>query len=411
MISSNRNVPMFFYNVAHFFTHMFMLLFPTVVLALEREWRVPYSQLIPLTLPAFVLYGVGALPGGWLADRWSARGVLIIMLVGTGGAAVLTGMARSPFEMACGLGLIGLFASLYHPVGLALVTRDAESRGRALGVNALFGSLGMASAGLVASGLSDSISWRAAFFVPGALALLTGLAYSAVPRISETIAVRTPVRKDQQEPSALREVTVAFLPLAVASLATSLLFNATSIALPKVVETGGMMGAKGIMSVGAWVSLMFLFGGLAQLAGGFLSDRFPLRRIYVVCYLIQIPALLVAGILGGLPMLLATGAVVIVQLIAIPVNDGLYAEYSPPRWRATAFGARFAVSLAGSSLAVPIVAIVYGLTGEFMLLFGILGVLALLSAGTMAFLPAIPRATVKSGDLQNHLSTGRAELA
>ena len=54
---------------AHAFSHMFILLYATVVLALEREFAMPYADLQWLSVPAFVLFGVGSLPAGWLGDR------------------------------------------------------------------------------------------------------------------------------------------------------------------------------------------------------------------------------------------------------------------------------------------------------------------------------------------------------
>ena len=49
-----------------------MLIYPVVVLSLEREFNQPYAELLPLAFAGFVLYGVAALPAGWLADRFSA---------------------------------------------------------------------------------------------------------------------------------------------------------------------------------------------------------------------------------------------------------------------------------------------------------------------------------------------------
>jgi MFS family permease len=75
-----------------------------------------------------------------------------------------------------GLAAVGLFSAIYHPVGVAWVVKSARARGMALAVNGIFGSLGIAAAGLVAGALIDAISWRAAFIVPGAVCLATGLA-------------------------------------------------------------------------------------------------------------------------------------------------------------------------------------------------------------------------------------------
>ena len=80
-----------FANVGHLFTHMLLLLYPTVVLALEGRYGLSYGELLALSMPGFVLYGVAALPAGWLGDRWSAEYMIVIYFLGSGGAAIATG--------------------------------------------------------------------------------------------------------------------------------------------------------------------------------------------------------------------------------------------------------------------------------------------------------------------------------
>jgi MFS family permease len=165
-----------FSNVGHAYSHLLTMLFPTVVIALERSWGLSYGELITLMLAGQILFGAAALPAGWIGDRWSAVGMMIVYFIGTGAAAVATGAARSPFEVALGLAAIGLFASIYHPVGMAWLVRTAVNRGRALGVNGVYGAVGIALGPFVAGVLTDTISWRAAFIIPGATSVAIGLA-------------------------------------------------------------------------------------------------------------------------------------------------------------------------------------------------------------------------------------------
>jgi MFS transporter, FSR family, fosmidomycin resistance protein len=126
-----------FINVGHTYAHLFMLLYPTAVLALEGEWGLGYAELLPLGVVGYFLFGIGALPAGWLADRWSSARLIVTFFLGTGAASVLTGLAPGPWTLALGLTLIGLFASIYHPVAIAwLVGADARP-GRALGINGI----------------------------------------------------------------------------------------------------------------------------------------------------------------------------------------------------------------------------------------------------------------------------------
>src|SRR5580700_8545925 len=174
MNSRSAALALTFSAVGHFFAHLLMLLYPTVLLALEGRWGMSYGDLLSLSLGGFVLFGLGALPAGWLGDRWSAEGMMVVFFVGTGGAAIATGLTDGPVALALGLAAIGLFGSIYHPVGTAWLVRNARNRGRALGLNGIAGSIGLAAAAFVAGALAQAIGWRAAFIIPGALCATTG---------------------------------------------------------------------------------------------------------------------------------------------------------------------------------------------------------------------------------------------
>src|SRR5215510_2719419 len=168
-----------FINAGHFLDHLGMLVFPTVVLALAREWDRPYSELLPLTLGGFIAFGAFALPAGWLADHWSRYRMMVVFYLGLGASLFVTGFAQSPWQIGMGLTVIGMFAAIYHPVGIAMLVAAPEKMGRALGWNGLWGNLGLAAAALISGALMDWLGWRAAFFVPGIICILSGILFLA----------------------------------------------------------------------------------------------------------------------------------------------------------------------------------------------------------------------------------------
>ena len=166
-----------FLNVGHAYDHLFILLYPTVVVVLEKEWNRPFGELMLYAIGGTVALGLGALPAGMLGDRWSRPHMMTIFFLGIGGAAILTGFATGPWGLAGGLTLIGIFASIYHPVGVAMVVQGVNNVGLRLGVNGVAGNLGVAAAALTAGALADLIHWRAAFIVPGVVAVATGIVF------------------------------------------------------------------------------------------------------------------------------------------------------------------------------------------------------------------------------------------
>ena len=160
-------------NIGHFLDHMFTLVFATVAaLALHREWGVGYAELLAYATPGFFAFGLFSLPAGWLADKWSREGMIVIFFIGIGLASMATAYAPSPMWLAVGLTAIGVFGAIYHPVGISMVVQGRTRTGVPLAINGIFGNLGVAAAALLTAALIDTASWRTAFWLPGAISKL-----------------------------------------------------------------------------------------------------------------------------------------------------------------------------------------------------------------------------------------------
>ncbi len=386
MSKSSARLALAFANAGHVMTHLLMLLYPTVVLALEKRFALSYGELMLLSLPGTVLYGAGALPAGILGDRWSAERMMVLFYVGSGLAAIATGLANGPLGIGIGLGLVGLFGSIYHPVGIAWLVRNAENRGRILGWNGIFGSIGVGIAPATAGALTQWIDWRAAFIVPGAVALVIGLALAVLVRRGAVVAAKTDL-KPQPEP-ARGDVMRAFFALSVTMLAAGIIYQSMTVALPKLFEQrltdltqGGTLGA------GGFASLVFAEGMFIPLIGGWLADRYSLKWVYVGSWLVAVPALLLSLRLVELPLFAMTAVVFSLMSLSTPAENALLVRYTPGRWRATAFGAKFVLSLGVSSLGLPLVAFIYDRTSDFAWLFLVLGALAATIVAAGVFLP------------------------
>ena len=364
MNSRSAGLALAFSSVGHFFAHLLMLLYPTVVLVLEGRWGMSYGDLLSLSLGGFVVFGVGALPAGWLGDRWSAEGMMVLFFIGTGGAAVVTGLTDGPVALALGLAAIGLFGSIYHPVGTAWLVRNARNRGRALGVNGIAGSIGLAAAAFVAGALAQAIGWRAAFIIPGTLCAITGVILLCCMRGGSVVAAAADRRP---EPEASRsDVVRTFIVLSFTMLLDGTISQAIPVALPKAFAAGltGLTDG-GTLDAGGFVTLVFLLAATAQLAGGWLADRFAMKAVYVLAWAAQVPIFAVAAQARNLPLLATMIAVNYLGVLSVPAENALLARYTPPPWRATAFGAKFLLALGVSTIGVKLVAVIYDGAGSF----------------------------------------------
>ncbi|MQA66509.1 MAG: MFS transporter [Alphaproteobacteria bacterium] len=373
--------------VGHAFMHMLVALFLTVVLALEREWNLPYAELIGLWTVGAFLVGAFAPLAGFLGDRWSAPGMMAVFFLGSGAATVACGFADGPAALGLGLALLGVFAAIYHPVGMAWLVRTAVNRGMALGVFGVFGSAGVALAGLVAAGLVDFFGWRAAFIVPGAVAVAIGAALVACIAsgwVSDGKLDRAP----QADPSRA-DMMRAFFVLSVTVFLGGLVYQGTQVAMPKALslQAAALVGS-GTLGAGALFTAIYLVAGVLQIAGGWLVDRYPLKWVYLWTYTFQVPLLFVAASATGIPFVLAVLLAVVLNVGSLPAENCLMARYTPSRWRSSAFGAKFVLSLGVAPVAVQLVAWIQGTTGGFFLLFAVLAAAAAMVVVAIVALPA-----------------------
>src|ERR1700758_3961473 len=386
MNSRSADLALIFSSVGHFFAHLLMLLYPTVVLVLEGRWGMSYGDLLSLSLGGFVLFGLGALPAGWLGDRWSAERMMVVFFAGTGGAAIATGLAGGPIALALGLAAIGLFGSIYHPVGTAWLIRNAANRGRALGWNGISGSIGLATAPLVAGVLTQVISWRAAFIIPGALCTAVGVALLCMVRSGNVMAV--PVDRRPEPTASQRDMLRTFIVLSFTMLADGTISQAIPVALPKAFAAGltGLTDG-GTLGAGGFVTLVFLVAATGQLAGGWLADRFAMKAVYILAWAAQAPLFFAAAQARDVPLLAAMMAVNYLGVLATPAENALLARYTPAKWRATAYGAKFLLALGVSTVGVKLVAMTYDRTASFATLWLALGGCAGFVALAGLFLP------------------------
>lgn len=368
-------------------SHLFAPIFYVVALTLEKNLGLSHGEVVSLIIAGNVLFGVMAPVAGWIGDRWSATAMVGLFFFGTGAGMVLTGLASTPLAIALTLAVTGFFASIYHPVGIAWLVRNAAARGMALGVNGVFGAIGPAVAAISAGVLIDLGGWRAAFVVPGALIIACGVVFGILVRrgtITESKVDRRP------QPAASREDTVrAIAVLSVTLLCTGLIYQATQPALPKMFsERLGDLLEGSVLGVSALVAGVYLIAGGLQVVAGHLADRFPLKTIYFACFAMQVPLMVLAAGLSGTALVAVAMLMVSVNVGALPAENSLVARYAPSHRRGLAFGLKFILAFGLSGLGVKLEGAIYDFTGGFWWLFVVLAAIAAVGAAAALLLPA-----------------------
>jgi MFS family permease len=385
---SDRRYLVPFINIGHLLDHLVMLVFPTVVLALSRDWNRPYSELLPLSLGGFIAFGAFALPAGWLADHWSRYKMMVLFFFGIGLSLFLTGFAQTPWQIAAGLTLTGMFAAIYHPVGIAMLVAAPKNLGMALGWNGLWGNLGLATAAIVSGALMDLWGWRTAFFIPGLAAVATGILFlilvpdpGPVAKKSKTIGLHVDART----------MTQIFVILLIATACGGIIFNSTTVAMPKVFDERLRALTQTNLGVGALVAFVYSIAAFAQVLMGNLIDRFDMRRLMMGVGLVQIPLLALAATLDGWPMLIVALCMMMAIFGQIPLNDAIVGKYVADEYRARVLSVRYVVSLSVAAAGIKLISELHGREGGFRSVFLVLAALAAAILIASLFFPSRDR--------------------
>ena len=387
-----------FLNVGHFLDHLFVLIFATAALRLMIDWDMSYADLIPYATPGFVAFGICAIPAGWLADKWSREGMMVVFFIGIGSCSILASNADTPVQIAVCLTLIGMFASIYHPVGLAMVVQGRVKTGIPLAVNGIFGNMGVASAALLTGFLVDTSGWRSAFIIPGIVSIIVGCMYLVFVQSNNREGGNpSEVAKPIEEVTISRKTLFRVFGIILFTTAVGgFVFQSTTFGLPKIFDERLSDIAGTATLIGWYVFLVFSLAAFAQLVVGFLVDKYEIRTVFVWVALLQSVFFFVMIQLEGAAALLVAIAFMLVVFGQIPINDVLVGRMAKSEWRSRAYALRYIVTFSVMASALPIIAWIHGTWG-FDVLFGALSVAALaILAGALclpSFRTEIPLAT------------------
>lgn len=347
----------------HFLVHVIEFGFPALVIPLAQYFRIPLAAAIALSQGMYLLYGLGALPAGLISDKWSLRSMLFIGAAGGGVALIAAAFAPSPITLMVALTFVGLFMSIYHPAGMSIISDAVSERGRAMGINGMFGNIGIASGPFIA-GISNYIwGWRAAFIAIGAVSFIVAVFMLRVQSIPHKNKVEAAGDRGEE-----KQLAFYFLFVCLIVLCAGFLYRMTTISMPAYMEESGPSIAAGLadakkapfrnLTANLFMFVVYIGGILGQLAGGKLSDRFDLRKVYLCFYLMVIPLVLAAAYARGYWLALTVMVLVFFQLGIQPVENSLIAKLTPVRWRSTAYGLKFVLGFGVGSLSVATVGII-----------------------------------------------------
>lgn len=363
----NKEIPMShskiisYMNIAHFIDHYAMLIFAAAVIVIAPTFGMTYGELLPYATPGFIAFGAGSLFSGWLGDKWSRRNMMAIFFVGMGLALAGISLVQTPIQLGAMLLAVGVVASIYHPVGTAMLVSNVDKLGKEMGINGMWGNFGVASSALVTGVINQYFGWRAAFWVPGIVCLIIGFLFMRdVPRSADGISKKSAAGTARVPKSVMIWVVASLI---ITIIASSITFNSVTVALPKIFQERLSNLTSNTAALGTITFLVYLFGALSQYIIGHLLDRHSLKNVFLPLALMIVPALFLASTMTDYGLILLAIVIIAAVFGQVTVNDTMLGKYTVDEWRGRAYSARYFLGFTAAGLSVGLVSILYNQGG------------------------------------------------
>ena len=371
---------------SHGLVHTYELSIPILLTVWIGEFSTTAAALGLVVTVGYGLFGVGALPGGILVDRFGSKPLILACLAGMAGSFLLVSVAPDLLTLAVAIGAWGVTASVYHPAGLSLLSKAVDQRGTALGYHGIGGNLGIALGPLATALLLLAFDWRivaAALTAPVAVVA----AYGATVDVDDAMSDREEDTGDGEDRSesgggTKGEISVStvaddtrvllaggFLIVFAFVTLSGLYYRTFLTFLPDLLGDvlGGLIDVQLIdpespyaeeFDVGRYLYVAVLtVGVLGQYLGGRIADRVPPERgLMALMGILAVLALLFVPAGRTTATFVAAALALGVALFTVqPLSQATVAAYSPSEARGISFGYTylgiFGVGSLGAALA------------------------------------------------------------
>jgi predicted MFS family arabinose efflux permease len=352
---NSRNV-LILCSVGYVSSYVFELMFPILAVSLASSARVSLDEVLSWSFGGYLLFGLGALPAGLLADRLGIRRVLVVALFGLGVASLAASEAPNGQVLSRALALMGACASVFRPIALGFSSPTIDARRPTLGILGVAGGAALALTPILTAALCARLGWQPTYRAVGYAMCAIAIA-SAFLRIDERrlTADDAAAGSDADALTIGRDGSGRELLLPLAALAGAAVFAGVSYRGAMLVQPAYFAAHVSALRFGAITSLVYLLGIVGQTVGARLADRDDARRLYLAFHLLSLPALVLMALLTAAPLVACAAVFAFFSLGAQPIETCLFARYAPARWRVTAHGVRIALTVGVGSVGVWLV--------------------------------------------------------
>ena len=373
VIMRSKTVRDIYLNISHFLDHFIMLIFAKAAYDAGKYFGLSYDEIIVYGTLSFVFFGAFAPLASYLADKFSRALMMVIYHFGIAVASIIAGISSSLFILSVSLAIIGIFASIYHPVGTAMLLAKNERTGVRLGINGVYGNMGVAAAPLVLGAILLFGDWRSCFIIPGIFCLIYGviffLALENNPSLKKTETL-------QLNRGFARNWQWALASISISTLAGGFIFGAMTFIIPRYFEIYLVDISTSVAVTGALAAAVYACASFSQIVVGKLIDIYSPKIILLYTAVGQIIFIFFASALHNWYLFFISLVAICFVFGQIPINDAILSRYIPDEKRGKILSIKFLLNLCVGAAVLPISSLLMQNGYEFNTIFILMGGMA-----------------------------------
>ena len=384
--SRNLTLPDMYINIGHFLDHFMMLIFAKAAFDAGRHFGLSYDEIIIYGTLGLFLFGAAAPLAGWLADKYSRSLIIIIYPFGVSLGAFLCFLSTSPIMLGFSIGVLGFFAAIFHPVGIAMLIRDSNKVGVRLGVNGVWGNMGVAAAPVLTGFIILNSNWQLSFLVPSLICLIFGIAQL---RGFKEIDIKEEKTKQKTSNGLVEGWKIVLLSLTMTTLAGGFIFGSLTFLIPRIFEVNLSGISVDIAITGLLAGIVYAIASLSQVGVGYLIDRYSPKIILGFVGIGQFFLIYLSSLYIDYALFFVMLMAMFFVFGQVPITDAILVRYVDDQWRARILSVKFLINLCAGASVLPLVSLFLGYGYTFSDLLTILSCLAIFVVISAYMLPKI----------------------
>ena len=384
--SRNLTLPDMYINIGHFLDHFIMLIFAKAAFDAGRHFGLSYDEIIIYGTLGLFLFGAAAPLAGWLADKYSRSLIIIIYPFGVSLGAFLCFLSSSPIMLGFSIGVIGFFAAIFHPVGIAMLIRDSDKVGVRLGVNGVWGNMGVAAAPVLTGFIILNSNWQLSFLVPSLICLIFGIAQL---RGFKEIDIKEEKTKQKTSNGLVEGWKIVLLSLTMTTLAGGFIFGSLTFLIPRIFEVNLSGISVDIAITGLLAGIVYAIASFSQVGVGYLIDRYSPKIILGFVGIGQFFLIYLSSLYIDYALFFVMLMAMFFVFGQVPITDAILVRYVDDQWRARILSVKFLINLCAGASVLPLVSLFLGYGYTFSDLLTILSCLAIFVVISAYMLPKI----------------------